>query len=227
MIITPGGSGQMIKSYILKEKFGYPIGKTFSIVFAERFFDLIAVTFIIIISLFFHDFFESYILILISCLIIGFVLILSHNLIYLKNFYSKIQTIKFIGKSLPDYEIVSNSFPKLFKPSVILKILTLVIPIAFLEGFLVYLGFLSFNIDIAYSRSIQLFYSSLLAGTFSFLPGGVGVMESSFTAFMTKENIDISLGSTVTIFIRLSTIWLATLIGFLFNYILMRKNNFN
>ena len=40
MIVTPGGSGELIKSYYLKKNFGYPLAKTFPVVIMERLLDL-------------------------------------------------------------------------------------------------------------------------------------------------------------------------------------------
>ena len=60
MIVTPGGSGQIIKSHFLKEKFNEPIQKSLPLVFVERFLDLITISIIIFITLFIVGFlFES------------------------------------------------------------------------------------------------------------------------------------------------------------------------
>ena len=49
MILTPGGSGELIKSYYLKRRFDYPLAKTFPAVIIERLQDLTAVVGILLI----------------------------------------------------------------------------------------------------------------------------------------------------------------------------------
>ena len=49
MIVTPGGSGELIKSYYLKKKFNHKISKTFPTIIFERLFDLVSVSMILLI----------------------------------------------------------------------------------------------------------------------------------------------------------------------------------
>ena len=49
MIVTPGGSGELIKSYYLKKKFGHPLAKTFPTVIMERLLDLTGIAGILLI----------------------------------------------------------------------------------------------------------------------------------------------------------------------------------
>ena len=80
MIITPGGSGQIIKSHFLKEKFNEPITKSLPLVFVERFVDLIVISIIIFITLFVVGFlFESVIAIILSLIMMIFFLSLITN----------------------------------------------------------------------------------------------------------------------------------------------------
>ena len=43
MIISPGGSGVIIKSFFINQKFGYSISKSLPIIFIERFFELVGI----------------------------------------------------------------------------------------------------------------------------------------------------------------------------------------
>ena len=52
MIMTPGGVGLIIKSYLIEKKYGYKISKSIPLVFAERFYDVLAVQVIILMTLF-------------------------------------------------------------------------------------------------------------------------------------------------------------------------------
>ena len=49
MIVTPGGAGELIKSYYLKKNFGYPLAKTFPVVIMERLLDLAGIVGVLLI----------------------------------------------------------------------------------------------------------------------------------------------------------------------------------
>ena len=87
------------------------------------------------------------------------------------------------------------------------------------------MGITSFQINLTYFDSIQLFYSSLLLGIFSFLPGGVGVTEGIFVNLMVNDGYPIPLASSVIIFLRFITIWSVSILGFIFAFYLLRKQN--
>jgi uncharacterized protein (TIRG00374 family) len=88
-----------------------------------------------------------------------------------------------------------------------------------------YFGFLSFGIDLGFFTSIQTFYASVLFGSFFLIPGGIGATEGLFVTLLTQKNIELSLASSLIIFLRLSTIWFLTAVGF---FVILRnviKNN--
>ena len=224
MIFTPGGSGQLIKSYIIHKKYDHSIQKTLPLIFAERFLDLISITFVISITLIFHRSYESFSILFLSLFIIGFVFTLTRNEKYLNSFFQKLQKIPKIGKAIPDTTIFISSVHLLHKKIILLKTLCLLIPITFIDGLISYFGFLSFDLDIGYFHSIQLFYTSLLLGVFSLIPGGIGIMEASLTSLLIHQNISLPLSTSITLFVRLCTIWLAFFIGTIVLVFITRKS---
>ena len=224
MLLTPGGSGQIIKSQILKNKYNIPIKKSIPIIIAERFFDLVAVTLILIFSLFYYNSIETLIIISISIIIIiSIILFTKSKKIFIK-INLKLKKFTIFEKYLSDEEVFYKSLQKIFSLKIMMTGILFFIPIAFLDGLLVYFGFLAFGIDFGYIQTIQIYYSSLLAGVFSFIPGGFGIMESGLTFLIFDQGISFSLSSSVTLFVRLMTIWLATMIGFVAYFIFTRIN---
>ena len=215
MIITPGGSGQIIKSQILKEKYDIPIKKSLPVIITERFFDLIAVSIILIFTLFYYNSIETFILILISCLVIVLIILLTRSKKVFKKCSLKLKRFSIFRQYVSDEGDFYESVQKLFSFTILVRGLLLIIPVTFLDGLTVYLGFLAFGVDLGYIQTIQFYYSSLLVGIFSFIPGGLAIMESSFTLQLLNENISLALSTSITIFVRLLTIWLATLSGFI------------
>jgi uncharacterized protein (TIRG00374 family) len=223
MLFTPLGSGQMIKSHFLKSKHNHDISKSIPLVFAERFFDLTALFIVVIGSLFFFYSFESLLVSLISLILLSAILIIVKKtkvLIVIKSVTSK---IPFLNKMFEQTSQFDLSLSKLFEINVMVRG-TLVALVAFsLEGLVVYLGFLTFGIDLGYIKTIQIFYTSVLSGTVSFVPAGTGVLEAAFVKLMIKQSYDLSEASSLIIFLRVTTTWFATITGFLISFFIMKK----
>lgn len=214
MVITPAGSGQMIKSHFIQKKFGHPISKSLPLIFAERFYDFLAITIILSCTMIFNYSLVSLIMIIISSALL-LILVLLIRSTKLSNLF------KTIMKKIPIMnKLISNtnfeySLNKIFKLDIICKALFLTMLVTLLEGFVIYIDFLAFHIDFGYLTSIQIYYTSILFGSLSFIPGGVGITEGSFVALLTQKHLTLGFATALIIFIRLTTIWFATAIGFM------------
>ena len=216
LVSTPLGLGQAIKSQIIKEKYGISRSKTLPIIILERFFDLVAITLIVVftIMLFFNV--QSIIIASLSSfiLIFAYVLLLKGNLNYISRLFSKIRILK---KILPSDEIYESLHTSLKSKQMIISIGLSVI-IWMIDAFAVYLVFLSFDLNFNFIQSTQYYLTSLVYGSISFLPGGVGLTEGSLITQLMQSDLDLSLSSAVTLFVRSATIWFATIIGLLFSF---------
>ena len=221
MIITPFGSGQMIKSYFIEKKFGYSIAKTLPITFVERLHDLLGVTIIISITLSVFFSIESILTIFVSYALIVVLLFIGKKK-QIPKILTKIPIIKNILKQESEVEF-NSSLNSLLQNKIILKTLLMVVPITFFEGIAIYLGFLTFNVHFDYFQSIQIYFTSLLFGAFSLIPGGIGFMEGGFSALLSRQNIELDIASSLIIFIRITTIWFVTLIGMIITFLKINK----
>ena len=70
--------------------------------------------------------------------------------------------------------------------SLVCKIAVLTILVTFWDGIAIYMGFLSFGMDIGYFEATQLYYTSLILGVMSLIPSGMGVLEGGFTILSSK-----------------------------------------
>lgn len=223
MVITPGGSGQMIKSHFINQNYGVPISKSLPLVFVERFNDFLSITILIFTTLLFSYSLESLIVAMVSVIILSFCVTITRRKKLLENFISKLLRIKFLTRKIPQTPDFYDSLQTMFEKRVIFKTTTFTIVVTLLEGFAVYLGFQTFHINISYLKSIQIFYTSILLGIFSFVPGGVGVMEANFMNLLLQEKISMSIASSLIIFVRLTTIWFVTGIGFAIMYFVVSR----
>lgn len=218
MLITPGGSGQVIKSHFIQRMYGHDISKSLPLVFAERFYDFLALTIILAITMFLYYSIESLIITGVSSMILVIIIVAIKNTKFLQAVMNFLGKIPFVKKFLSQMLELNNSLTKLFEIKTVMKGCGIALLAFFLEGFVIYLGFLTFDVDLGYLHTIQIFYTSVLFGTLSFLPSGIGIQEATFAKLMGYQNLDLALIVSLMIFIRLTTTWYATLTGFILSY---------
>ena len=227
MIVTPGGSGLLIKSHFLKRNYHEPISKTFPIVVIERFHDFLAIVSIIVFTLFLSYLLEALMLVVVSIFLLGMIFVILKNNKLLLFFQKKMKQIKYVQKFVPNYEF-SDSLNFLTKKRIMVFGWFIGIIAWFFDAFAIYLGFLAFNFDFGFIQSTQIFFTSMILGTLTFLPAGIGVTEGSFIALLYNRGIEFSLAAALVLFLRFTTIWFATGLGFLsMRYVLKEKNSTN
>jgi len=212
LTLTPGGSGEFIKTYYLKKRFGYSISKSLPVFITERFYDLLGITIIIIFSLFFVQIIEVTIIIFfaIALIIITYITINSKSFF---RFISKIFTrIPFFKKYVTNLDEFQTLLKSLTKKNIVKNLfLSISSFIIYAIGFyFVFLGF-NVNLDIIFTTFVT--FTSILFGYLTFLPGGVGATEISFVGFLTSEGIALSLATSIMVLLRLSGWWFLTIIG--------------
>ena len=204
LTIIPGKVGELVKSQLLKTKFGIPRSKTVPIVILEQFYTLVG---LIVISFFGIWYFE------LGTYVIGFftaVLVFSFILISSKRIFNKLMVIlekrkitsKFVEPLSLSYDTIRKSIrgPIVFYATALTSIFWL------LEAVTVYFVLLSFGVDgIEFLMVIPTYATSIMLGFLSFLPMGLGVVEGSLVSFFSLQGIEVSLSLTLVIIIRIFT----------------------
>ena len=135
----------------------------------------------------------------------------------------KLTTIKFLNRFIPNSEF--NESIELLSKSKIFSLVWLIgISSWAVDAIAVYFGFLSFNLDFEFLHTFQIYFTSLSYGAISLLPGGIGLTESTFLGLLTSNGLDYSISSSLVLFVRLTTIWFATVLGFIAMRFIFRKN---
>ena len=191
LTIIPGKVGELVKSQLLKTKFGIPRSKTVPIVILEQFYTLVG---LIVISFFGIWYFE------LGTYVIGFftaVLVFSFILISSKRIFNKLMVIlekrkitsKFVEPLSLSYDTIRKSIrgPIVFYATALTSIFWL------LEAVTVYFVLLSFGVDgIEFLMVIPTYATSIMLGFLSFLPMGLGVVEGSLVSFFSLQGIEVS-----------------------------------
>ena len=212
LIISPGGTGQVIKSYFLKEKYDISVSKSIPVILFERYYDLISVTALVIISVCIIFSLEALVVSMLALIIIFIVSIALRKESLFTKFLSLRKKIMFMKQLEINEKELYLSIKLLNNHSLVCKIAVLTILVTFWDGIAIYMGFLSFGMDIGYFEATQFYYTSLILGVMSLIPGGMGVLEGGFTILSSKY-LEMALAVSIIIFIRLTTIWFTTFLG--------------
>jgi len=208
MEITPGKVGQLLKAQLLKDKFGVPRKHAIPVIILEQLYSAVG---LVIVGIFGIWFFDLGIYILMIAIIL---LVFIFSLISSKQFFNKVNNFRFISR----FGITSDSHEAL-KSSVRGKIFVYAGGLSalfwFLECVVVYYVLLSFEItSLNFLGVLSTYTSSVILGVVSFLPLGIGVVESSLAGFLTLQGVDLSISLTAVILIRVFTRWIGVSVGF-------------
>ncbi len=214
LTIIPGKVGELVKSQLLKTKFGIARSKTVPIVILEQFYTVIG---IVMLSFFGIWYFE------LGVYVLGFftaVLVFVFVLLSSRKSFNKIISLlekrkftsKFVEPMSSSYDAIKNGI----RGPITLYACGLSMLFWLLEAISVYFILLGFGVEvIGFLAIISTYTTSIMLGILSFLPIGVGVVEGTLTSFLTIYGIDVSLALTIVIVIRLFTRWYAVSFGFI------------
>jgi uncharacterized protein (TIRG00374 family) len=88
-----------------------------------------------------------------------------------------------------------------------------------------YFVFLAFGQDFEFIFTTEIVYASILFGAISLFPGVVGLTEITIVNFLTNKGMEISLATSITIMLRLVTIWFSTIMGLITTKIFLKEKN--
>ncbi|MEK6947105.1 MAG: lysylphosphatidylglycerol synthase transmembrane domain-containing protein [Nanoarchaeota archaeon] len=214
MIVTPGGAGMLIKSHFLKRKYGFSVSRTAPMILAERYHDFLAVTTILLLSLIVVFSIHVVISGTVALILLFLVYLIIRNHDWLEKFEQTIIRKKIFQKIFPSDLNISDSVNSLKTPRIIGFGWIISTILWIIDAFAIFFGFVALDVDIGVVESIQIFFSSLIYGIISFLPAGIGVTEGIFIGLLLKHDVKLSIATALILFIRLTTVWFLTFVGF-------------
>ena len=213
--ISPAKSGEWIKSIFLKNKFNIDKSTSIPIIFVERFYDVLALIILILFGISFLGF--EFLPIVILCVGLLFSILF---LIYSKskfNYFIRFASkFKFLQKFITPLENSHEIIRKSITPKTFLISTSLTIFYRLIEALSVYLVFLGFGIDlISYFELTYMYSASIILGSISMIPGGLGVTEGSLASLISSQGIAFSSALVLVIIIRFFTLWFGVIVGFI------------
>jgi len=214
LTIIPGKVGELVKSQLLKTKFGIARSKTVPIVILEQFYTAIG---IVTLSFFGIWYFELGVYVLgffTAALIFAFTMLSSRKLF--DKIVSLLEKRKFTSKFAEPLSSSYDAIKNGIRGPITLYASSLSILFWMIEAVSIYLILLAFGVEaIGFLTIISTYTTSIMLGILSFLPIGLGVVEGTLASFFTMHGIDVSLALTIVIVIRIFTRWYAVSFGFI------------
>lgn len=211
MSITPGKLGEVIKSYLLKQRAGIPLSKTAPIVVADRLSDLLALVCIVAVGTISFHYGQWLTLGLLVFIAAGVVCIVYRPAA--ERIITTIGRLSFAQRHMKSIRNLYESSYVMLQPKRLL-FTTLISIVAWgcecLGFFLVFQGF---GLGAGVLAACFIYAFSTIVGALSFLPGGIGFTESSMAALLLYFGIAKAQAATATIIIRGATLWFAVIIG--------------
>lgn len=226
MLASPGGLGMAIKSQFIKDNHGETRSRTLTVTIIERYHDLLSMVTIVGILSFFYQIIaiQLFMIILITILIISYIILRVEKFFNLATkILLKLPKLNKLTKNIIDFrdtlQLITKK--KVFAVSWILSVVGMLI-----EAVAINFSFKAFGLDTGFIETTVITYTSILVGALSFIPGGIGTAEASLISLLTSIGISLDVASSVTFFVRLTTIWYATIIGFaVTKFVVFNKNN--
>jgi len=211
--VSPGKSGEILKSILLKNKFNIKRTTSVSIIFVERFYDIVGALIVTLVGIVYLGI-EFLPAIIIASILVAFILFSVYSktsfnlLIKLINKFKFLKKFSFaIGNSR---DVIKES--STIKIGLVSSLLTIIYRL--IEAIAVYFILLGFGIDVIPYFALAAAYSaSIILGAVTMIPGGLGVTEGSLAGLLSLQNIEIGTALTLSIIIRLFTTWFAVIVG--------------
>lgn len=211
--VTPFSSGTVIKSHIIKRDLSIPIAKTFPIILIEKWNELVAVVILLVFFLFLHFTLESALVTAMGVVLVSVFLVIIKNertFVIFKKIGSKISFLKQIEENVNNSK---NSIQILTNRKNTVEGIVFTLASKILETISVVLVFETVGISLNFATSGQVYFSGVLLGFLSLIPGGLGVTEGSILGLLLRLGNDFALASAAVIMIRLATFWFPTALG--------------
>lgn len=222
MSVTPGKFGEVLKSFLLKKLKGTEISVSAPIVLAERVTDFFSLLILAAIGTIVFDY-GVFAVAAISLVFIVLTVLINNRNLSLK-FISALERMKFIEKHAHKLHSAYESSYKMLKIKPLYKMTFLSLLAWLPECFGFYLILTNFEASVSIVWSIFVYTFSIIIGALTLLPAGIGVTEGSLLYFVTEKVNSTGTAVSVTLLIRLATLWYAVFIGIIALIYFKKKN---
>lgn len=225
MVLTPGGAGALVKSYILKQKLGKSYSSSAPVIIFEKWLDLSSIVIMIGFLLIWANFVESFIVFGIGILFSIVVFIILTKFRGFNRLNNLIQKISFLRNKTINIEEYQKTTKTLTTPKFTFNLLLLSIIPKLITVVIVYLIFKSFGSDLDIFSSSQILFTSTLIGVLSFVPAGIIVTETSLIGMLLLHDVQFDTATLLTVILRFVNIWFLSILGIIFLKLILKNSS--
>jgi uncharacterized protein (TIRG00374 family) len=212
LAITPAKLGELIKSYLLRELHEIPATRTAPIVIAERVTDLVALLVLAVIGVATYG--VSPVLVGVAVGLVAFGLVLLAWPRPARWLIDLVTYPRFTRRFRQPLQDMYGGLASLCRPTLLVMTTALAVPAWACEciGFALIVNAFP-GADVPLGLAMTIYASTTIAGALSFLPGGLGVTESTMAILLVQSHVSEPAALDATLLARLATLWFGVLLG--------------
>ena len=207
MSITPGKAGELLKSYLLRDRAGVPVSVSAPVVVMERITDVVSVVLLGLVGLALLPL--PIVLALLTALCIS-----GGALMMVPSRHSgRLLDLPLLRRWKSSLETSHQGLRLLTVPRVVAVAVALGAVAWFCEGLALWVILQGLDADQSLGRAVSIYAAATLVGAISAMPGGLVGTEGSMVALLQNSGIARGPAPAATLLVRLVTLWFAVAIG--------------
>lgn len=207
MSITPGKMGEVLKSYLLRDRTGVPVSTSLPAVVMERLTDLVAVILLGLVGL---ALLPMPVLVTLSVALV----FCGIGLLALTSKHSQhLVDLPLLRRWKSELLNSQDSLKLLAAPRVMLAAVALGAVAWFSEGMALWVILQGLDSPLAIYQVMPIYAASTLVGAITAIPGGLGGTEGSMVVLMQQSGLARDVASAGTLLVRVVTLFFAVLLG--------------
>ncbi len=207
MSITPGKAGELIKSYLLRDRAGASVSATAPVVVMERMTDVVSVVLLALLGL-------ALLPMPVVAALAAVLFLSGAALVFIGTRKGdRLFGLPLLRRWSSALRASYQGLRQLAAPKVLLVAIVLGVAAWFSEGLALWVILRGLDADVALSRALPIYAAATLVGALSALPGGLVGTEGSMVALLQQSGIARGPASAATLLVRLATLWFAVAVG--------------
>ncbi len=215
LTMVPGKLGELVKSVLLKSRYGTPITYSASIVAAERLTDTLGMVVLVAVGLVVYPVGLPALLVVLVGTLVIIVLMQSRRLA--ETVLGLVEQLPVVGRFGHLARNLYESAYLMLRWKPLLISLALAVVAWFGECLAFFLVLIAFGVRATATLLLQatfIYGGASLFGAVTLLPGGVGATEGSMTSLaQLLMGLDATIASAATLIVRVCTLWFAIIVG--------------
>ncbi len=207
MTITPGKVGELLKSYLLRDKAGIPVATSAPVVLMERLTDLVSVAAMGLVGL-------ALLPRPVSLALMGVLVAALAFLYFLTTRRTEwVTNLPLVRRWAEQVREARQGMRMLSGPSALLVAVGLGLAAWVCEGVALWIALEGLGADFSLLLSLPIYGGATLVGAATALPGGLVGTEGAMAAMLHRAGMAPDVAAAGTLLVRLATLWLAVGIG--------------